>query len=147
MSNSTTSQKPSGAENQQAIRKLIEAWLAAVRSKDISKLVSMVTDDAVFLPPGLPAVRGKPAVEAMFGRFFPQFRNVEQTAVTEEIVVAGNWAFLWGTETFILVPQGGAAPIQMQGKGMSILRRQADGSWKFARGINNLMPESAPQAF
>lgn len=82
----------------------------------------------------------------MFSRFFPQFSSVEQTAVTEEIVVAGDWAFLWGTETFILVPQGGAAPIQMQGKGMSILRRQTDGSWKFARGINNIMPQTPPQA-
>ena len=129
--------------DEQAIRKLTEDWLAAVRAKDIPRLSSMVTDDAIFMPPGLPPIRGKQAVETMYKSFFPQFASVEQTVSIEEIEVAGDWAFAWGTEQFVLVPQAGGAPIEMQGKGMSILRRQPDGSWKFARGINNTMPKSA----
>jgi ketosteroid isomerase-like protein len=55
----------------------------------------------------------------------------------EELEVAGDWAFAWGSETVTLVAQTGGSPIHMQGKGMSILKRQPDGSWKIARGINN----------
>lgn len=54
--------------------------------------------------------------------------------------VGGDWAFAWETDSFFLVPQAGGAPIQMHGKGMSILKRQPDGSRRFARGINNTPP-------
>jgi len=123
---------------------LTQDWLAAVRAKDIPRLAGMVTDDAVFLPPGFPPIRGKQAVEAMYQSFFPPFRSLEQTVCLEEVQVAGDWAFAWGTEKFALVPQSGGAPIEMQGQGMSILKRQPDGSWKFARGINNTLPNPAP---
>ena len=128
-------------DDEQAIRKLTEDWLAAVRAKDAARLAGMVTDDAVFLPPGFPPVRGKNAVETMYRSFFPQFRSVEQTVSMEEVQLAGDWAFAWGTEKFTLVPRAGGAPIEMQGKGMSILKRGPDGCWKFARGINNTLPK------
>ena len=132
-----------GTNDEQAIRKLTEAWLAAVRAKDSRRLAGMVTDDAVFLPPGFPPIRGRPAVETMYRSFFPQFSSVEQTVSIEEVQVAGDWAFAWGTEQFTLVPRAGGAPIEIEGKGMSILKRQPDGSWKFARGINNTLPKPA----
>jgi len=131
------------SEDEQAIRKLTEDWLAAMRSKDIPGLAGMVTEDAVFLPSGFPPIRGKQAVETMYRSFFPQFSSVEQTVSIEELQVAGDWAFAWGTEKVTLVPEAGGTPIEMQGKGMSILRRQPDGSWKFARGINNALPKPA----
>lgn len=130
-------------DDEQAIRKLTEDWLAAVKAKDIARLKDMVTEDAVFLPPGRPPIRGRHAVEAMYNLFLPQFSSIEQTASIEEVQVAGDWAFTWGTEKFVLALKAGGAPIQMEGKGMSILRRQPDGSWKFARGINNILPRAA----
>jgi len=144
--NSFPASRPSEIEDKRAIQKLTEAWLAAVRRKDIPALMNLITEDVVFLPPGVPPVRGKAAVEAMFAGFFPQFSSIEQTAATEEVIVAGDWAFAWGSETFTLVPPTGIVPILLQGKGMSVLRRQSDGSWKFARGINNLLPQTAQQA-
>src|SRR5215472_15720943 len=140
-SNETTISK---RDDEQAIRRLTEDWLAAVRAKDIARLAQMVTEDAVFLPPGFPPIRGRQAVESMYNAFFPQFVSVEQRASTEELTVAGDWAYAWGSEKFVLVPKAGGPPIQMEGKGMSILRRQPDGSWKFARGINNALPRPAP---
>lgn len=134
-------------DDNQAIRKLTEDWLAAVRTKDIARLKNMVTEDVIFLPPGLPPIRGKQAVEAMYNSFFPQFTSIEQTVSIEEVMVAGDWAFAWGTERLVLVPKtAGASPIQMEGKGMSIMRRQPDGSWRFARGINNTVPRTTFQA-
>lgn len=132
-------------EDREAIRQLTEDWLAAVRAKDVGRLKEMVTDDVVFLPAGVPPIRGKQAVEALYNSFLPQFSSVEQTVSTEEVQVAGDWAFVWGFETLVLTPQSGGPPIQMSGKGMSILRRQPDGSWKFARGINNAAPVRSPQ--
>lgn len=124
-------------DDRQAIQQLMADWNAAVKAKEVGALTAMVTEDAVFLPPGFPPIRGKQAVERMYTGFFPQFSSVEQTAIVEELEVAGDWAFAWGSETLTLVPQTGGSPIHMQGKGMTILKRQADGSWKIARGINN----------
>ncbi|HVH61343.1 MAG TPA: DUF4440 domain-containing protein, partial [Candidatus Sulfotelmatobacter sp.] len=57
------------SDDEQAIRKLTDDWLAAVRAKDIPRLSEMVTDDAVFLPSGFPPIRGKQAVETMYRSF------------------------------------------------------------------------------
>jgi ketosteroid isomerase-like protein len=73
----------------------------------------------------------------MYRSFFPQFSRIEQEAVSEEVEVLGDWAFAWGRESTVLVPHGDGAPIHMDGKGLSILKRQTDGSWKCARAINN----------
>jgi uncharacterized protein (TIGR02246 family) len=132
-------------DDREAIRKLTEEWLAAVQAKDVARLLEMVTDDVIFLPASMPPIRGKAAVEAMYQSFLPQFRRVEQAVSIEEVEVAGDWAFSWGTDSLVLEPQDGGETIRRRGRGMSILRRQADGSWKFARGINNSAPEQAPQ--
>jgi uncharacterized protein (TIGR02246 family) len=135
MSDAISAQSEQGG--QAAIRKLNERWSAAVRAKDVTGLTGMVTDDVVFLPPGFPPIRGKQAVQEMYATFFAQFAEVEQTVSIEEIEAAGDWAFAWGSEKLVLTPKGGGAAVQMEGKGMTILRRDADGSWRFARGINN----------
>ncbi|HEY7441927.1 MAG TPA: SgcJ/EcaC family oxidoreductase [Vicinamibacterales bacterium] len=135
-----TANNTSGAEpnvDRTTIQGLMIRWAAAIRAKDATALAAMVTEDAVFLPPGFPPIRGKHSIEVMYKTFFPQFSRVELNSEVEELEVAGDWAFVWGSETMVLVPQSGGSPIEMQGRGMSILKRQLDGSWKIARGINN----------
>ena len=119
------------------IRKFAEEWAEAFKAQDSGRLLDMVTEDVVFLPPGFPPIRGRDAVAAMYTRFFPQFSRVAQTTSIEEVVVSGDWAFVWGTESTVLTPKTDGPPIEMLGKGMSILKRQPDGTWRFARAINN----------
>jgi uncharacterized protein (TIGR02246 family) len=126
----------------EAIQQLTERWIAAVKAKDIDRLLGLVTEDVIFLPPSGPPIKGKKAVGDLYQILFAQF-DVEQSARTEEIEVRGDWAFAWGVEQFALSARGGGQPIHMSGKGLTILRRQPDGSWKFARGINNTSPEGA----
>jgi uncharacterized protein (TIGR02246 family) len=144
MTETTSVHAPSPQQDdKEAIQRLTEEWSAAMRRRDAASLISMITEDAIFLPPGFPPIRGRQAVQAMYDLFFPQFSNVEQTVSVEELEVAGEWAFIWGTESLVLAPPAGGPPIEMQGKGMSILRRQQNGSWKFSRGINNSLPCTA----
>jgi uncharacterized protein (TIGR02246 family) len=124
----------------EAVHQLTRAWIEAVKTKDIDRLLSLVTDDVVFLPPSGPPIKGKQAVGDLYRSLFAQF-DVDQVANNEEIEVAGEWAFSWGFETLTLSPLGGGSPIRMRGKGLTVLRQQAEGSWKFARGINNSAPE------
>ncbi len=123
--------------DQGRIRSLSQAWIEAIRAKDINLLLTMIDDNAVFLPPGSPPVRGRDEITKMFRTFFSRC-DPEQSVAIEEIQVSGDWALAWGAETMKATPVGGGPPLTMRGHGLSILRRQQDGSWKFARGINNL---------
>ena len=73
-----------------AIERFTAEWNAAMKAKDVVRLMSMVTEDVVFLPPGFPPIRGRQAVEAMYRSFFPQFSSIEQEAVSEEIEMMGT---------------------------------------------------------
>jgi uncharacterized protein (TIGR02246 family) len=116
-------------------------WLAAEARKDIGKLLTLVTDDVVFLPVDSAPVVGKQAAEAMYRIFFDRF-SLEHTVSILEIRVTDDWAFVWGSEKLILTPKTGGASVELNGHGMSILQRDARGVWRFARGLNNLSPKS-----
>ena len=126
-----------GEDDKLAILLLLDRWRIATRATDIRTILELVADDVVFLPSTLPPMRGKNEVEQMYQDFLPRYREIEQRAVIEEIRVAGDWAFLWGIDELRLVPEAGGAEIRMKGKGLSVLKRQSDGSWRFWRGINN----------
>jgi uncharacterized protein (TIGR02246 family) len=125
------------------IETLNKDWLAAEARKDVAKLLTLVTDDVVFLPINWPAVVGKQAVEAMYRVFFDRFGVVEHSTSISEVRVCHDWAFVWGSEKLILTPKTGGASVELNGHGMSILQRDAHGAWRFARGINNLSPKPA----
>ena len=127
--------------DEEAIRNLSRDFVAAVRAKNLEAVLDMVTDDAIFLPPGAPEVRGKQAIAEMYSGFFARF-DVEQIATLEEVQVSGEWAFAWGTDELHATPVSGGPSMRTRGKSMTILRRGTDGAWRFARGINNMMPEA-----
>jgi uncharacterized protein (TIGR02246 family) len=120
-----------------AIRKMYQDWEEAVSRKDIAYLLNFITDDAVFMPPGQPLIRGKSQVEALYKMSFDKF-TMDQNFQIEEIQICGDWAFVWGIDSAVLTPLDGGPVVHGRGMGISILRRQPDGSWKFSRGINNM---------
>ena len=48
----------------------------------------------------------------------------------QEVGVGGDWAFSRGVYTYNMMPSQGGDPAVFNGKFMTILRRQPDGSWK-----------------
>ena len=128
------------------IRKLAEEWAEAFKAQDSGRLLDMVTEDVVFLPPGFP--RSPIAVSAR--------AELEGTARHKPILFANGFRpspSRWpghhhfqesrnrpGRQNFASHAHCGGTdcpPIEMLGKGMSILKRQPDGTWRFARAINN----------
>ena len=43
--------------DEQEIRQLVSAWMAASKAGDVEKILSLMADDAVFLVPGQPVMR------------------------------------------------------------------------------------------
>jgi uncharacterized protein (TIGR02246 family) len=138
MADSAESKQTGDDADKNAILLLLDRWRVATRAKDIHAILELVTDDVVFLPSSVPPIKGKEEVGKMYRAFFPQYCEIKHEAIIEEIRVAGDWAFLWGTDELRLIPESGETEIHMKGKGLSILQRQSDGSWRFWRGINNM---------
>ena len=53
-----------------AIGRVRDAWLEALSRGDVESLVSMVTDDVVFLPPNSPPVVGKEQLHDLYANLF-----------------------------------------------------------------------------
>lgn len=62
----------------------------------------------------------------------------------QEIEVTGDWAFSRGIYNATFAPKDGSDPNPVDGKFMTILKRQTDGDWKIHRDIfnSNVAPDS-----
>ena len=122
-------------EDERAIRELVERWMAASRAGDVATVLSLMTDDVLFLVPGR-APFGKEAFrtasESMKGV------QVEGEARIEELEVLGDWAYLRNHIEVTVTPPGGT-PNRRSGYTLTILRREADGQWRLARDANLVM--------
>lgn len=125
-----------------AIHRSIEEATAAHAAGDSIGIAGLFTEDAVIMPDRLPTVTGHAEVLSSFGALF---RDFDSSASIEpvETQISGDWAFVRTRVSGRLVPKGGGAPIELDGREIAILRRQDDGSWKVARLIGNSGPSAA----
>jgi len=121
--------------DEQAIREMVASWIAASKAADNQKVLSLMTDDVVFLMPGRPPMRGKAAFAAAQSVIQPFDMDVQSEI--QEIKVLGDWAYLWTQLTVVMKPKDGTPPVKRAGNTLSILRKQ-NGSWVIARDANML---------
>jgi uncharacterized protein (TIGR02246 family) len=122
-----------------AIDALRDTWVAVVASGDVRELADLVTPDYEVWTHGAPALTGPHTVVAAMGAVLRQF-SVSQSYDPVETVIAGDWAFQRGIERIRVVPKGGGAAQETAQRALLILRRGADGRWRYARGMTNGLP-------
>ena len=127
-----------------AIRSLIQQMKDASSARDLEAFVGLFTEDFIAMLPDRPPVIGRDAWRASVRAPFEQSSVEHLDMTSEEIVVAGDWAFERHDETVVLVDRANGHRRRGYAKGIWILRRQAEGSWRFARYIYNLNP--SPEA-
>lgn len=119
-------------EDERAIRDLIDTWMSASKRGDLDTVLSLMTDDVVFMVPGRePFGREVFAAnsQAMQGMTF------EGHSAIRELQVLGDWAYLRNHLEMTLTPPGGT-PTHRAGHTLTILRKEADGRWRLARDAN-----------
>ena len=133
----------SAAADEAAIRTVRQdRFAASFMAGDPEGFLSVVTEDAVIMPPDEPPVAGHTAIRAWLEAFFAGYvTDLEYTG--SAITVAGDWAVEAYAFRWTLTPTDGSEPIRDQGKGVYVFRRQPDGSWKVARDIWNYTPAGA----
>ena len=119
------------------IRELVDSWIAASNSGDVSALMDMMTDDVVFMTPGR-APFGKTEFAADVER--TKGVAIDARAEVQEIEIFGQRAYI-RNHVRVELTSPGQAPKRVSGYAMSVLRKEADGRWRIARDANLVMPE------
>jgi ketosteroid isomerase-like protein len=123
-----------------AIEKLNQIDIEFTRSQDYRRLMDIWSEDAVRFMPGSPPDVGKQAILATnekFGAEYPGFKVLSYAAKCKDIQIEDGLACEWGEHEsqFKMSPE--APPVSWHGTGFHVLKRQSDGSWKFAVMILN----------
>jgi ketosteroid isomerase-like protein len=112
----------------------------ASAGKDVDKIVSYWSDDAVLIFPGQPVLEGKAAIRAYVDSSLktPGFKI---HWVSEKPVFSpdGKLAYMRGTDE-LTVPGPNGTPITLHLRGISVWRLEADGQWRCVVDISNEQP-------
>src|ERR687886_598388 len=126
-----------------AIEELHRRDMAASKAGDFETLRTLMSDEAVMMPPGGDFVRGKAAIDAGMSRMAEAVAPVgglDYVLDFEEVKVVGEYAFEWGVIRGRMRKRDGGEVEESAYKVMRILRRQAGGEWRVHRSIRNEHP-------
>lgn len=124
-----------------AIKAVIEQLTEAYVARDWDRFSGFFTEDAVWVPADLPPLTGKAAWWSFVEQFWDSTAVEEIDLVSDEIILAGDWAFERHTETTTTVPTAGDGEASTSlYKGVWLWHREGDGSWKIARYVWNWFP-------
>lgn len=123
--------------------KLMQAsrdWSAAANSRDIEKIMNYWTEDAILYSAGEPELKGKKAIREMVTASMKDSNfSISWEPISAEISESGDMGYLLEKSKIIMKDSAGKEKI-MTFKGVTIWKKQKDGSWKNA--VDIMSPDS-----
>jgi uncharacterized protein (TIGR02246 family) len=116
------------------VAQIYELWneyTAALTAGDMERWIALWIDDGIQMPPGASRRVGVEQIRASMQPLF----DLYQWTITinpEEVRVLGDRAYSHGTYEFELTAREEGEILEGSGKYLTILKKQADGSWKVA---------------
>jgi len=140
-------QNNSAEQTRIGIEQLHQLDVEATLSDKADELAKLWDSEAVRIEPGRAAEVGKPEIYANDKRWESKADRPKTLCYKSEIKdvqIVGDWAFEWGYFSY----KDSSNPKPMRGKVLRVMKRQADGSWKFARviGFNEDKQAAAPMS-
>ena len=125
--------------DEQQIRALVATWMAATKSGDVETVLGLMTEDAVFLVPGKPAMRKSEFAAAAKAQAMGNAPKFDGASEIQEVQVFGDWAFMWSKLTVVATPPGRGVQSTRSGHTLTVFHRES-GRWLLARDANLLAP-------
>ena len=121
-----------------AVKDVEAAWLKDAGTKDVDKLVSYYSDDAVVLMPNVPAIVGSNNIKAAMRSMLadPNFALTFHST-SAEASKGGDFVYTIGAYSMTMSGPKGKKPITDKGKYLTVYKKQADGSWKAVADMNS----------
>ena len=125
-----------------AIKAADQAYAAAWLTNDPARVMATLTDDALIMPSGIPAMKGAGEIRAFWWpEDSPATTVTTFDLVQQEAFGEGSFAFVRGS--FVLEFQYDGRAFSGSGDYMSVLRCTPEGSWRIShRAWNDLPPPS-----
>jgi uncharacterized protein (TIGR02246 family) len=127
--------------DQAGIEELHRKDVAATLASDPKLLAELWADDAVRLQPGGPAEVGLTVIRENDRKQLaehPAAKVLSYGPEIKDVQIVGDWAFEWNDfeASYRETPDG--KTVSLHAKALRVLKKQSDGSWRFARVMWNL---------
>jgi len=126
--------------DERAIRDVISTWLTASAAGDNATVLSLMSDDVLFLVAGRPPFGKK---EFASGQGALSTHRIEASSDVREVVVSGDLAYARSQLTVAMTPVTGGKTLRRSGPVLSIFRRLDGGRWVLSRDANLLTVEES----
>jgi uncharacterized protein (TIGR02246 family) len=134
-------------QDKEKIREVVATWMRATADGDLTTVLGLIAEDAVFLLPGQAPMRGREAFAAALRSALGRVR-IEGKSDIQEIHVVGNYAFCWNQLSLTVTASQGGLAQRRAGPTLSVFRKEPDGRWLLFRDANmlsaNPIPDEAP---
>ena len=119
-------------DDERAIRGLVATWMAASQAGDVDTVLSLMSDDVIFMVPGR-----QPFGKAQFAAAARGMQGGRMAGVSDirELQVFGDVAILRNFIEMTMTP-GVGKPMRHTGYTLTVFRRQPDGRWLLWRDAN-----------
>ncbi len=117
------------------VAQVYELWneyAAAANDGDMERWISLWIVDGIRMPPNEPRSVGLEQIRESLEPVFELFDFEEFTINPDEVRILGDQAYSHGLYRTSMTPKAGGDTIEVSGKFLTILAKQADGSWKIA---------------
>jgi uncharacterized protein (TIGR02246 family) len=111
------------------IKQFVKEWAEASNAGDLDRIMSMVADNCVRIPPNAPPLIGKEVIRKDQQQFFDLYTSKGDEAVVD-FHACGDFAFSRGTWSYNLIPKAGGESNKAYGNFIDIYQKQSDGSLK-----------------
>ncbi len=120
-----------------AIREKNEAFVAAFNNKQIPQIIDMYAENATFMPPNRPVLRGRNAIRNFYDELLNQMGGTNLKLEVSEVVGHGPLAYQAGSYEIEYKPATGTAPRDRdRGKYLFVLRN-LNGPWRYEYTVWN----------
>jgi uncharacterized protein (TIGR02246 family) len=121
-------------EDERAVCEVVDHWMSASRAGDTATVLSLMTDDVVFMVPGHEPFGKEAFAQKSAGQMQA---HIDGTSDIKELKVLGDWAYLRSYLTVTLTPPDDKPPVKRAGYTLTILRKE-NGRWLLCRDANLL---------
>ncbi len=121
----------------QEIKNVLFTYRDALNASDVSKVLSLYTEDGIFMPSGAPTAIGTEQVKGTYEFVFSNIKLSIEFYI-DEITVNGDYAFARTTSKGSTLIHATGETVPEENRELFILQKE-NGSWKIDRYVFNKM--------
>jgi uncharacterized protein (TIGR02246 family) len=119
-----------------AIKNVGEEFFAATNAGDLDGRMATMAPDVIIMGPDRPSIVGEEEIRRLSHDYQAAFEE-KCILAYDEVEAAGNWGFVRATVTATRTSKSGGGVEKLSLKNLWIVKKQADGKWKFWRIMFN----------